>query len=75
MGVPACKATSIWDENMISVFLNSTYPWISLNKYHVALANHFVRKQIANDVVEIRKIDSINNYADPCKNADQFWIS
>ena len=31
----------------------------------VALAYHFVREHAANDVVEIKKIDSKDNYADP----------
>jgi hypothetical protein len=68
MGVPVSKATSIWVDNM-SVILNATNPGSSLNKKHVALAYHFVREHVANDVVEIRKIDSIDNYADPFTKA------
>ncbi len=68
MGVPVSKATSIWVDNM-SVILNATNPGSSFNKKHVALAYHFVREHVANEVVEIRKNDSVDNYADPFTKA------
>jgi hypothetical protein len=49
----------------MSVILNATNPGSALNKKHVALSYHFVWEHVANDVVEIKKIDSIDNYADP----------
>jgi hypothetical protein len=68
MGVPITKASAIWVDNM-SVILNATNPGSSLNKKHVALAYHFVREHVANDVVQINKIDSVDNFADPFTKA------
>ena len=68
MGVTVSSATSIWVDNM-SVILNATNPGSTLNKKHVALAYHFVREHVANKIGQIRKIDSIDNYADPFTKA------
>ena len=64
MGVKVTKPTRILVDNM-AVIINSTNPGSTLNKKMVALAYHFVREQIANDVVEVKKIDSKDSYADP----------
>jgi hypothetical protein len=68
MGVKVGVATPIWVDNM-SVILNATNPGSTLNKKHVALAYHFVREHVANDVIQIRKIHSSDNYADPFTKA------
>jgi hypothetical protein len=68
MGVKVISPTPIWVDNM-SVILNATNPGSTLNKKHVALAYHFVREHVANDIIEIRKIDSSDNYADPFTKA------
>jgi hypothetical protein len=68
MGITVSKPTNIWVDNM-AVILNATNPGSTLNKKHVALAYHFVREHVANDVVEVRKVDSADNYADPFTKA------
>ena len=64
MGVKVSKATPIFVDNN-SVVINSSDPGSTLNKKGIALAYHFVREHAANNVVEIRKIDTKDNYADP----------
>ena len=64
MGVPVTKESSIWVDNM-SVILNATNPGSTLNKKHVALAYHYVREHVANNVVRVNKIHTADNYADP----------
>ena len=64
MGVKVSKATPIWCDNM-GVVLNAGNPGSTLNKKAIALAYHFVREHVANDVVEIRKIKTTDNYSDP----------
>ena len=64
MGVQVTKPSRILVDNM-AVILNSTNPGSTLNKKMVALAYHFVREHAANNVVDIKKIDSKDNYADP----------
>jgi hypothetical protein len=49
----------------MAVILNSTNPGSTLNKKHVALAYHFVREHVAHSVVNIHKINTEDNYADP----------
>jgi hypothetical protein len=68
MGVQVNKPTSVWVDNM-AVELNASNPGSTLNKKHVALAYHFVREHVAGSVIEIRKIASADNYADPFTNA------
>jgi Reverse transcriptase (RNA-dependent DNA polymerase) len=68
MGIAITKATPIFVDNM-SVVLNASNPGSTLNKKSVALSYHFVREHMANSVVEIRKIDSTDNYADPFTKA------
>jgi hypothetical protein len=68
MGIQVSKPTPIWVDNM-GVVLNASNPGSTLNKKHIALAYHFVRENVANNVVEIRKIESKDNYADPFTKA------
>ena len=68
MGINVAKPTPIFVDNM-GVVLNASNPGSTLNKKSVALSYHFVREHVANDVVEIRKIDSADNYADPFTKA------
>ena len=59
----------------MAVIINSTDPGSTLNKKMVALAYHFVREHAANDVIDVRKIDTDDNYADAftkCLNSKQF---
>ena len=64
MGVKVTIPTSIYVDNM-GVVLNAFNPGSTLNKKCVALSYHFVREHVANDVIEIHKIDLADNYADP----------
>eukprot|EP00957_Ditylum_brightwellii_P140561 10709182-Ditylum_brightwellii.AAC.1 len=64
MGVKVSNPTPIFVDNM-SVVLNARNPGSTLNKKTVALFYHFVREHVASNVVEICKINSVNNFADP----------
>jgi hypothetical protein len=64
MGIAVTKPSALWVDNM-AVILNSTNPGSTLNKKHVALAYHFVREHVANLVINIHKIHSSDNFADP----------
>ena len=68
MGVRVTQPVKIYVDN-IGVVINSSDPQTSLNKKTIALAYHFTREHIANNVVEIRKIDSSDNYADALTKA------
>ena len=68
MGIRVTKPTPIFVDNM-GVVLNASNPGSTLNKKSVALSYHFVREHVANSVIEIRKIDSADNYADPFTKA------
>jgi hypothetical protein len=68
MGIKVAKSTPIFVDNM-GVVLNASNPRSTLNKKSVALPYHFVRWHVANSVIEIRKIDSADNYADPFTKA------
>ena len=57
MGVKVSKPSPIFVKNM-SVVLYENNSEISLNKKTVVLSYHFVRENVANDVVEVRKIDT-----------------
>ena len=63
MGIEVTKPTPIYVDNMSDV-MNASNPASTLNKKHIALAYHFVREHVANNVIEIRKIPSKDNYAD-----------
>ena len=68
MGIQVNKVTPIYVDNM-GVVLNASNLGSTLNKKSVALSYHFVREHVANDVIEIRKIDSADNFADPFTKA------
>jgi hypothetical protein len=68
MGVTVTKATSVWVNNM-AVILNAANPGSTLKKKHFALAYHFVREIVSCAVIDVRKIDSADNYADPFTKA------
>ena len=68
MGVKVTILISIYMDNM-GVVLNASNPGSTLNKKCVALSYHFVREHVANNVIEIRKIDLADNYADPFTKA------
>jgi hypothetical protein len=68
MGIAVTKPTPVFVDNM-GVVLNASNPGSTLNKKSVALSYHFVREHVANSVIEIRKIDSADNYADPFTKA------
>ena len=64
MGTKVSISTPMFVESM-SVVLNATNPGINLNKKTIVLCYHFVREHVANNIVEVRKINTINNFADP----------
>ena len=64
MGIKVSKPTAMLVDNQ-SVFLNLVVPGSALNKKWCALSYHFVREHVANNVVQILKIWSEDNYADP----------
>eukprot|EP00957_Ditylum_brightwellii_P159470 12138739-Ditylum_brightwellii.AAC.1 len=53
----------------MSVVINATNLRSNLNKKTVALSYHFVRKHVANEVVEVKKIVLEDNFADPLTKA------
>ena len=63
IGVKFRKPSFIFLNNII-LFLNKNNIGILLNKKTVALSYHLVMESVANDVVEVRKIDTEENYAD-----------
>ncbi|MGH7955023.1 MAG: reverse transcriptase domain-containing protein [Gloeomargaritales cyanobacterium] len=67
-GVAVNKPTCIYADNM-GVIINASNPASTLNKKPVALSYHFTREHVANSVIEIRKIDTDHNYADPFTKA------
>ena len=56
IGVKFIKPSPIFFDQ-ISVLLNENIPGNSLNKKIVALGCHFEREHVADDVVEVRKIE------------------
>ena len=64
MGIKVDKATNVYIDNM-GVVLNASNPGSMLNKKSVALSYHFVREHVANNVIEIQKVDSKDNHTDP----------
>ena len=64
MGINLSKTISIFVENM-SVELNSTNPGSTLNNKHVALSCYFDREHVENNVVDVMKIHTGKNFADP----------
>ena len=68
MGIKVSKPTVIYGDNM-SVLINSTKAGSPLKKKYLALSYHFCREHFSAGVVDIRKIDSKENYADPFTKA------
>eukprot|EP00957_Ditylum_brightwellii_P154392 11748607-Ditylum_brightwellii.AAC.1 len=68
MGIKVSKLTPIFVDNM-SLVSNATNLGNTLNKKTVALSYHFVRKHVANDIVEVRKNESKENFAGPFSKA------
>ena len=64
MGVNVSKPTIIYADNL-SAIKNSTDPSSPLKKKYLALSYHFCREQFSAGIVNIRKIDGKDNYADP----------
>ena len=64
MRIRFSKPTTIFVDNM-SVVLNATNTGSALNKKTVALIYHFVRGHVANNGVEMSKIHTRENFADP----------
>ena len=58
------KQSKIYLDNQ-SVFLNSTVPGIGLNQKEVVLSYHLVREHNANNVVNVYKMKSEDNYSEP----------
>eukprot|EP00957_Ditylum_brightwellii_P169967 12937577-Ditylum_brightwellii.AAC.1 len=67
MGVKVSKPTPIFVDS-ISVVLNASNPGSMQNKKTVVLSYHFVWEHIATNDVEICKIDSADNFADPSQS-------
>ena len=63
MGARVRNLSPNFFDNM-SVVLNENNPGRSFNKKTVAFSYHFVREHVANDVAEVRKITTKENYAD-----------
>jgi len=68
MGVKVEKPTPICVDNM-SVVLNASNPGSTLNKKAIMLLRHCTREHVANDAIEIRKIESEQNCSDPMTKA------
>eukprot|EP00957_Ditylum_brightwellii_P088734 6757561-Ditylum_brightwellii.AAC.1 len=62
-GIKVVKLTPIYVDN-ISVVLNTTNPGSTLDQKTIALAYHFVQEHVANEVIEVSKIDTNANFAD-----------
>ena len=64
MGVKVSKPAIIYGDNL-SAITNVTVPGSTLNKKYLALAYHFCREHFSANIVNIRKIDGKDNFADP----------
>ena len=53
----------------MSVLLNASNLGSTLNKKAIALSFHYTREHVANNVIKIRKIESLQNYSDPMTKA------
>ena len=62
-GIKVFKPPPIFVENM-SLVLNGTNPDSTLKMKTVEFSYYFVREHVANNVVEVRKIHTSNNFAD-----------
>ena len=53
----------------MGVVINSSNPVSTLNKKTIALTYHFTKEHIENNVAEIRKVDTEDNYANSLTKA------
>ena len=63
MGVRVTKPSVIYGDNL-SAITNTINPGSALKKKYLALAYHFCRENYSAGIVDIRKIDTKDNYAD-----------
>ena len=64
MRINVSKPTPIFVENT-SVLFNATNTVITWKKKTVALSYHFVRENVTNNVVEVRKLNTKEDILDP----------
>lgn len=64
MGVKVSEPTVIYGDNL-SAIKNTIEPGSPLKKKYLALSYHFCREHFSAGIVDIRKIDSKFNFADP----------
>ena len=68
MGVAVTKPTVIYGDNLSSI-TNATMPGSALKKKYLALSYHFCREHFSARIVDIRKIDGKDNFADAMTKA------
>ena len=68
MGVRISKPVVIYGDNLSSI-TNTTLPGSALSKKYLALSYHFCREHYSANIVDIRKIDSKDNYSDAMTKA------
>ena len=68
MGVAITKPVIIYGDNL-SAITNTITPGSALSKKYLALSYHFCREYYSANIVDIRKIDTKENYADPFTKA------
>ena len=68
MGVKVSQPTVIYGDNL-SAITNTINPGRQLNKKYLALSYHYCRENFSAGIVDIRKIDGKDNYADPFTKA------
>ena len=68
MGVAVTQPTVIYGDNL-SAITNATMPGSALKKKYLALSYHFCREPFSAGIVDIRKINGKDNYADAMTKA------
>ena len=68
MEVAGTKPTVIYGDNL-SYITNATMPESVLKKKYLALSYHFCREHFSAGIVDIRKINGKDNYADAMTKA------
>ena len=68
MGVAVTKPTVIYGDNLSSI-TNATLPGSALKNKYLPLSYHFCREHFSAGIVDIRKIDGKDNYADAMTKA------
>ena len=64
MGVKVTELAVIYRDNLLAI-KNTIEPESPLKKNYLALSYHFCREHFSAGIVDIRKIDSKYNFADP----------